>query len=139
MKKHSNKELVMTKEHNENFENSIKCQIQDNDYINSDAKLRDPCLIIGKYRDSAHRGYNINVKLNHKIPIVFHDTKNYDSHLIMQEIGKFSFKINVILNGLEKYMNFSITNKLGFIDTFQFPSFHQMAQLKTQAKVISSI
>ena len=37
----------------------------------------------------------------------------------MQELGKFSFKINVIANGLEKDMSFNIYNKLNFIDTFQ--------------------
>ena len=37
----------------------------------------------------------------------------------MQELGKFNLKINVIPNGLEKYMIFSI-NKLSFIDSFQF-------------------
>ena len=41
--------------------------------------------------------------------------KNYDAHLIMQELGKFYLKINVIPNGLEKYMSFSINNKLSFI------------------------
>ena len=40
----------------------------------------------------------------------------------MQVLGKFSLKINVILNGLEKYMSFSINNKLSFIDRFQFLS-----------------
>ena len=42
----------------------------------------------------------------------------------MQELGKFSFKINFIPNGLEKYMSFSfsINNKLSFIDSFQFLS-----------------
>ena len=38
----------------------------------------------------------------------------------MQELGKFSVKINVIPNGLEKYMNFSINNKLSFINSVQF-------------------
>ena len=37
----------------------------------------------------------------------------------MQELGKFSFKINVIANGLEKDMSFNIYNKLNFIDSFQ--------------------
>ena len=37
----------------------------------------------------------------------------------MQELGKFNFKINVILNGWEKYMSFSINNKLNFIDSVQ--------------------
>ena len=38
----------------------------------------------------------------------------------MKELRKFSFKINVMPNGLEKYMSFSINNKLSFIDSFQF-------------------
>ena len=38
----------------------------------------------------------------------------------MQELGKFNLKINVIPNGLEKYMSFSINDKLSFIDSFQF-------------------
>ena len=40
----------------------------------------------------------------------------------MQELVKFNLKINVIPNGLEKYMSFSINNKLSSIDSFQFLS-----------------
>ena len=40
----------------------------------------------------------------------------------MQEIGKFNFKINVVPNGLEKYMSFNINNKITFTDSFQFLS-----------------
>ena len=40
----------------------------------------------------------------------------------MQELGKFSLKINVITNGLGKYMSFSINYKLSFIDSFRFLS-----------------
>ena len=116
--KYFNKELAMTKEENENFKNSTKCWICDNDYIDGDGKVRDHCHITGKYRGSAHKDCNINVTLNHKIPVVFHNLKNYDSHLIMQELGKFNLKINVIPNGLEKYISFSINNKLSFIDSF---------------------
>ena len=67
---------------------------------------------------SAHRDCNINVKLNHKIPIVFPNLRNYDSHLIMQELDRFNFKINVIPNGLEKCMSFNINNQLVFIVKF---------------------
>ena len=42
----------------------------------------------------AHRDYNININLNHKIPIVSHNPKNYDSHLIVQELGKVYFKVD---------------------------------------------
>ena len=121
MKKHFNKELVMTKKDNEDFENSTKCSIYENNCI-VDIKARDYCHITGKYRGSAHRDCNINVKLSHKIPVVFHNLKNYDLHLIMQQPGKFNLKINVIPNGFEKYMSFSINSKLSFIDSFQFLS-----------------
>ena len=80
MKKYFNKELVMTKEDNEDFEDSTKCWIFDNDNIDSDVKVRDHCHITRKYRVSAHRDCNINVKLNHKICVVFHNLKNYDSN-----------------------------------------------------------
>ena len=65
---------------------------------------------------------NVYVKLNHKIPVLFHNLKNYDSHLIMQELEKFNFEINFIPNKLVTYMNFSINNKLVFIDSFQLLS-----------------
>ena len=122
IKKDFNKELVMTKEDNENFKNSTKCWICDNDYVDNDVKTRDHYHVTVKYRGSAHRNCNINLKLNHKIPVVFHNLKNYDSYLIMQELGKFNLIINVIPNGSEKYMSFTINNKLSFIDCFQFLS-----------------
>ena len=90
-------------------------------YDNS-VKVRYHYHITGKYRDSAHRDYNINSRLNHKILVVFYNLKNYDSHLIMQELSKFNLKISVIPNGLEKYMSLIINNKLSFTDNFQFLS-----------------
>ena len=38
----------------------------------------------------------------------------------MQELGKFNIKLDVIPNGLEKYMSLSIIDKLSFIDSFPF-------------------
>ena len=60
------------------------------------------CHITGKYTGSAHSNSNIDVKLNNKISAVFHNLKHYDSHLILQELGKFNFKTNVMPNRLEK-------------------------------------
>ena len=118
MEKNFNKEeLVMTKEDNEDFENSTKCWICDNDYINNDVKVRDHCHNTGKYRGSVHRDYNINVRLNHKTPVVFHNLKSFDSHLIMQELGKSNLKCHT--KWIEIYMGFSINNKLSFIDSFK--------------------
>ena len=61
MKKHFHKELVMTNE-DKDFENSTKCWICDSDYVDDDVKVRDHCHVTGKYRGSAYRDSNINVK-----------------------------------------------------------------------------
>ena len=119
MKKHFNKEPVITKEDNEDFKNSTKCWIFHNDYIDDEVKIKHHCHITGKYRSFAHRDCNINLKLNHKISVIFRTLKNYDSHLIMQELGKFNPEISAISNGLEKYMSFTTNNKLSFINIFQ--------------------
>ena len=53
---------------------------------------------------------------------MFQKLTNYDSHLIVQELGKFNLRINFIRNGIEKYMSFTINIKLSFIYSFQFLS-----------------
>ena len=62
----------MTKEHDGDFENSSRlyllCQICDNSYADGDIKVRNHCHETGKYRGSAHRDCNTNVKLNGKFP-----------------------------------------------------------------------
>ena len=110
----------MTKKQNEDFENCTKYWMCDN--VDGDVKVRDHCHITEKYRHSAYRDCNIILKLNQKSPVIFHKLKNYDSYLIIQELGKFDLKINAIPDGLEEYVSFSIINKLSFIDNFQFLS-----------------
>ena len=54
---------------------------------------------------------------------MFHNLRDYDSHLIIKEISKFDVKVSVIPNGLEKYMAFTINTNLIFIDSMQFMNF----------------
>ena len=82
MKKHFNKELVMTNEDNEDLKNSNKCWICNNDYIDGDVKVKDNSHITQKYKGSTHRDCNISVKLSHKIPVVFGNLKKYDYILL---------------------------------------------------------
>ena len=73
------------------YQKHVACSydcICDNDCIDGDVKVRDYCHIAGKYRGLSHRHCNINMKLIHKIPAVFHKLNNYDSHLIMQNLCK---------------------------------------------------
>ena len=80
---------MMTNNDNENFKNSTKCQICDNDYIDNNIKVRDHCHITEKCRGSSPRNCNTNLKLNHKIPtFIFYNLRSYDCHLIMQELRK---------------------------------------------------
>ena len=73
----------------ERFQLSKKCWICDKLFDVEDDKVRDHSHISGKYRGSAHWSCNINFKLTKKVPVIFHNLRGYDSHLKMQEIGKF--------------------------------------------------
>ena len=59
MKKHFDKELVITKKDVNDSENSTKCWICDNVYVGHDVKVRDYCDVTEKYRGSAQRDCNI--------------------------------------------------------------------------------
>ena len=50
----------------------------------------------------AHADCNIKLKSNKKVQILFHNLNNFDAHLIMLDLGKFYFEVNVILNKFEK-------------------------------------
>ena len=58
-----------------------------------------------------------------KVPVIFHNLRGYDSHLIFSELNKFDVKISVIPNELEKYMAFFLGRNLVFIDSMQFMNF----------------
>ena len=67
----------------ERFQSSNKCWICNKLIDLGDNKVRDHDHITGKYRGSAHWNCNINLKLNKKVPAIFHNLRGYDRHLIM--------------------------------------------------------
>ena len=84
--------------------------------------VRDHCHITGKYRGAAHNACNLKLRLNPKtttIPVVFHNLRGYDSHLLMQAISKVDGRVSCIPNNTEKYISFSL-GQLRFIDSAQF-------------------
>ena len=119
MKEHFNKNLVMTEEEEHLFRQSNSCWICKKLIDNDDEKVRDHCHITSKFRGAAHWDCNINFQLTKKVPVIFHNLKGYDSHLIFSVLHKFNLKINVIPNGLEKYMTFFLNKNLIFIDSMQ--------------------
>ena len=54
-----------------------------------------------------------------KVPVIFHNLRGYDSYLIFDEFQNFDVKIDVIPNGLEKYISFSLNKNLVFIDSMR--------------------
>ena len=104
----------MSAEDEERFQLSNKCWIRNNLFVAEDNKVRDHDHVTGSYRGSAHWSCNINLKLTKKVPVIIHNLRGYESHLIMKKNSKFDVKISVIPNGLEKYMAFTINKNFVF-------------------------
>ena len=88
IKKLFNKNLVMFAEDEKRFHLSNKCWICDKLFDVGDVKVRDHCHVTGKYRGSAHWSWSVNLKLTKEVPVIFHNLRGYDSHLIIQQINK---------------------------------------------------
>ena len=74
----------------------------------------------GKFRGTTHGNCNINLQLTKKVPVIFHNLRVYDSHLIFSQLHKFDVKISVIPNGSEKYMACFLNKSIVFLDSMQF-------------------
>ena len=139
VKKRFNKPLKMTENDELRFKQMDECHICGNRYTDKGVHVRDHCHITGKFKGSAHQECNLRLRITPKsirIPVVFHNLRGYDSHLIMQQIGEIAknhayknkkgeeqhLKINAIPKNMEKYMALMLGNHLNVIDSFQFIS-----------------
>ena len=110
----------MSMEEEEVFQKANKCWICGKLFELLDEKVRDHCHISSKFRGAAHFSCNANFKISKKVPVVFHNLKGYDGHLIMRGLSNFNVVIDVIPCGLEKYMAIIVNRNLVFIDSMQF-------------------
>ena len=121
IKKRFNKPLVMTDNDEQRSRTMDGCHICGEKYTDIDVRVRDHCHITGKFRGSAHQEFNLKLRIKPediKIPVIFHNLRGYDSHFIMQQIGKiaknYAYKdmkgkgrpltINAIPNNMEIYI-----------------------------------
>ena len=100
----------MSEEEEEQFQSSNTCWISEKLIDDDDEKVRDHCHLTGKFRGAVHWSYSL--QLTKKVPVIFHNLRGYDSHLIFDELNTFDVKIDVILNRLGKYMIFFFKQKL---------------------------
>ena len=96
----------MSKVEEEQFQSTDTCLICENSLIMTMKKLDINCRITKKFRNAAHWSCNVNLLLTKKVPVIFHNLRGYDSHLIFNELKNFDVKIDVIPNRLEKSMVF---------------------------------
>ena len=130
------REIDMSDEDEQHFRSATHCHIcekelsRDNDVI-----VRDHCHITSRYRGAAHQACNLNYKIDPKrwkMPIVFHNLRGYDGHLLIQAAKPRHGPIRVIPNNMERYTTFSI-GRVQFIDSFQFT----MQSLDSLVKTLS--
>ena len=95
-----NKNPIRSAGEEERFQQSNICWICGKLFDIADDKVRDHCHVSGKYRGAAHWGCNVNLKMTQKVPVIFHNLRGYDSHLMFKELGRFNVEISVIPNGL---------------------------------------
>ena len=124
--------LVMTVSDEKDFQNAKKCWICQRQYKPDEGEntpVRDHCHMTGKYRGSAHKTCNLRLQSSAekiKIPVIIHNLKGYDSHLIIEKLGDIMqekpLNINVIATNAEKYMAVYLDKHLASIDSFQFMS-----------------
>ena len=98
-------------------------------------RVRDHCHFTGVYRGVAQNACNLNYRINPtswKLPIIMHNLKVYDGHLIVTSLKSEFGKVRVIPQNLEKYLSISV-GRLKFLDSFQFTPQSLDARVKTLA------
>ena len=94
--------MNLTVDEEQEFQSCSKCYLCNVDYNDDDIKVRDHDHLTGAYRGSAHNACN-------QLPVIFHNLKGYDSHLIIKAFNKRNFSIDCIPTSTEKYLSFTIT------------------------------
>ena len=79
--KNTKKDIIMTKEDEEDFKNNNNCRFCEKEIISD--KERDHYQLTSNYRGPAHSKCNINFTQDHSnfIPFIFHIFSNYDCHM----------------------------------------------------------
>ena len=101
----------MSEEEEHLFQQSNSCWICKKLIDNDEEKVRGHCHVTGRFRVAAHGSCNIYIQLTKKVPLIFHNLRGYNSHLSFSELDKFDVKLDVIPNGLQKYMTFFLNKK----------------------------
>ena len=93
-------DMIWNDEAEEKFKSATHCHVCKKPVVAGD-KVRDHCHFTGRFPGAAHNHCNLKYKIDkqrYKLPIVFHNLRGYDAHLIFQKVKLEYGKINVIPN-----------------------------------------
>ena len=131
------KSIIMTEEDQKDFDEAKVCHICKQEFSCSDGdltypsqkdtpalqKVRDHDHFDGKFRGAAHHRCNLQYSLKGlHIPVIFHNFKGYDCHLLLRDAGEVGKKLKVIAKNKEQFMCLTL-DRLRFIDSCQFLSY----------------
>ena len=126
------KRMIMTTENKQSHEVANVCYVcnqtfqqpGDGEHVKkSEQKVRDHDHITGAYRGAAHSRCNLKLRTMYKIPVFLHNFRNYDGHLIVPAFTLFNgAQLDVIGQGLEKYLTLTWDKSIVFKDSLQFLS-----------------
>ena len=108
--------LNLSYEEEIHHEKATKCYVCDCSFTDENCKVHDHCHVLGNYRGAACNKCNLGMKMTKTIPVIFHNLKGYDSHLLLPELGKFNKKISIIPINMQTYMSFSVGNETTYTD-----------------------
>ena len=108
--------MNLSNEEEFHHEKATTCYVCNWDFTAENRKVRDHCHVLGNYRGAACNMCNLAMKMTNTIPVIFHNLKGYDSHLLLPELGKFNKKISIIPNNMQTYMSFSVGHKTSYFD-----------------------
>ena len=112
------KDMEWTAENKHDFENATICWLCGGAL--GEDRVRDHDHFTGKFRGAAHQNCNLKYTVPRKIPILFHNLKNFDSHLIISALQPHLFKrIQIIPHNIEKFTAFTADSFI-FLDSYAF-------------------
>jgi hypothetical protein len=110
----------MTPTNEQSFNNAYLCHIC-KQVLGTD-RVRDHDHLTGEYLGAAHNDCALERVLPSRVPVFFHNLKNYDGHIIIKAYDESIFpnqRLTIIPTSMEKYVGFFVGD-LAFLDSLAF-------------------
>ena len=99
------KPLNLTKDEESSFQRADKCFLCQNHFSEADKKARHHDHVTGKYLGATHMNCNLQCKQVICVPVIFHDLRNFDSHLLCQSKVRFLDSFAFLPSSIEALVN----------------------------------